>query len=137
MTDRNQFSVKTSKLLVVSLLSLACMSREGSPEAATVSAAQDKIQKILIEHVTPSRDFVGKMPTVLEWTAAAGVDSYTVSVENEVEVPVFEQNGITTTSIPWPNAIKIEPGTYFWRINGMKGDRSIADSGRAAFVVRE
>jgi hypothetical protein len=137
MTDRNQFAVKMSKLMVVSLLSLACMSREGSPEAAASVAEEAKIQKIQIEHVTPRRDFVGKLPTVLEWTAAAGVDSYTVSVENEIEIAVFDQDGITTTSIPWPREIRIEPGTYFWRIIGMKGDRSIADSGRAAFVVRE
>jgi hypothetical protein len=138
MTDRNPFAFKTSKLLVVSLLSLACMSREGSPDAASpAAAAEAKIQKIQIEHVTPRRDFVGKVPSVLEWTAAAGVDSYTVSVENEIEIPVFDQDGITTTSIPWPKEIKIEPGTYFWRIVGMKSHRSVADSGRAAFVVRE
>jgi hypothetical protein len=119
------------------VFSLACISREGSPEAASAVAEEAKIQKVQIEHVTPRRDFVGKLPTVLEWTAAAGVDSYSVTVENEIEIPVFEQDGITTTSTPWPKELKIDPGTYFWRIIGMKGDRSVADSGRAAFLVRE
>ena len=55
-----------------------------------------------IEHVTPRRDFVGPLPTKLEWTAVDGVDSYAISVENEIEIPVFDQDGIKTTSVPWP-----------------------------------
>jgi hypothetical protein len=117
--------------LVMSLMSLACMSREGAP------VAEAKIQKIQIEHLTPRPDFVGKLPTLLEWTAAAGVDSYSVTVENEIEIGVFDQDGITGTSIPWPKELKIDPGTYYWRIAGVKGGKIIADSGRAAFVVRE
>jgi len=121
--------------LLFIVFSLACISREGTPEAAPAQEA--KIQKIQIEHVTPRRDFVGQLPTVLEWTAAAGVDSYAVTVENEIEIGVFDQEGITGTSTPWPKELKIDPGTYYWRIIGLRGDRLIADSGRAAFVVRE
>jgi hypothetical protein len=117
------------------VFSLACMSREGTPHAAGTDEA--KIQKIQIEHVTPRPDFVGRLPTVLEWTAAAGADSYSVTVENEIEILMFEQDGITGTSTPWPKDLKIDAGTYYWRIAGVKGDRIIADSGRAAFVVRE
>jgi hypothetical protein len=95
------------------------------------------IQKIQIEHVTPRPDFVGPRPATLEWTAAAGVDSYAISVENDIELPVFDQDGIKSTSVPWPKEIRIEPGTYFWRIVGIKGDKIVADSGRAAFVVME
>ena len=123
-------------LLFVLVFSLACISREGAPEAAQ-STAEDKIQKIQIQHVTPRPDFVGKLPTLLEWTAAAGADSYAVMVENEIEIPVFEQDGIAATSTPWPAGLRIEPGTYYWRVAGLKGDRVIADSGRAAFVVHE
>jgi hypothetical protein len=121
-------------ILFIAFFGLACMSRDGVPEAAGEEA---KIQKILIEHVTPRRDFVGKLPTVLEWSAAAGVDSYAVRVENEIEIGVFDQEGITGTSTPWPKDLKIDAGTYYWRIVGLKGDRVVADSGRAAFVVRE
>lgn len=119
------------------LFSLACISREGSSEAASGEGEQAKIQKLSIEHVTPSRDYVGKLPSVLEWTPASGVDSYSVTVENEVEVPMLELDGLKTNSVLWPKELKLDPGTYFWRIIGMKGDRSIADSGRAAFLVRE
>lgn len=124
-------------LLVVLVFSLACISRDGAPEAATNAGQEDKIQKIQIQHVIPRPDFVGRLPTVLEWTAAKGVDSYAVLVENEIEIPVFEQDGITTTTTPWPNGLRIEPGTYYWRIAGLKGGRVVADSGRAAFVVQD
>jgi hypothetical protein len=118
------------------VFSLACIARDGAPEAAQATA-EDKIQKIQIRHVTPRPDFVGKLPTVLEWTAANGVDSYAVGVENEIEIAVFDQDGITGTSAPWPKDLRIEPGTYYWRIVGLKGGRVVADSGRAAFVVQD
>jgi hypothetical protein len=119
------------------VFSLACISRESTPEAASAAGQEAKIQKQQIEHVIPRRDFVGKTPTVLEWTTVPGVETYTVSVENEIEISVFEQEGIVTNSMPWPKGIKVDPGTYFWRIVGMKGEHIVADSGRAAFVVRE
>jgi hypothetical protein len=124
-------------LLVSLIFSLACISRDGAPQAASGSVQEDRIQKIQIQHVNPRPDFVGRLPTILEWTAAAGVDAYAVLVENEIEIPVFEQDGIKGTSTPWPQDLRIEPGTYYWRIAGMKGDRVVADSGRAAFVVRD
>ena len=120
-------------VLFAATLSLACMARDGAP----ASAEEAKIQTIEIEHVIPKRDAVGPSPTVLEWTAAAGVDSYAISVENDIELPVFDQDGIKSTTVPWPKEIRLEPGTYFWRIVGLKGGRVVADSGRAAFVVRE
>jgi hypothetical protein len=122
-------------VVVAALVSLACMSREGSSAAAPIGEA--KLQKIEIEHVIPRRDAVGPQPTRLEWTVANGIDSYAISVENEIEIQIFEQENIETTSVPWPKEIKLEPGTYFWRIVGLKGGRVIADSGRAAFVVLE
>ena len=118
------------------LLSLACVPRESTPQPpAPVQVAT--IQKIRIEHVTPRRDFVGPLPTKLDWTAVDGVDCYAVSVENEIEIPVFDQEGIEMTSVPWPKEVRIDAGTYYWRIVGIKGNRVIADSGRAAFVVME
>ena len=118
--------------LLFVLLSLACVPRDNA-RAGEVAL----IQKLAIEHVTPRRDFVGPTPTKLEWTAVEGADSYAVSVENEIEIPVFDQDGIKTTSVPWPKEARVEPGTYYWRIVGLKGGSIIADSGRAAFVVME
>lgn len=129
------FRSKSPFLLV--LLSLACMSQPAQREASAAPAEVALIQKDRIEHVIPRRDYVGPMPTRLEWTAAEGADSYAITVENEIEITMMEQSEITTTSVPWPKESKLDPGTYFWRIVGLKGGRVIADSGRAAFVVRE
>jgi hypothetical protein len=135
--SNSQTAIQRLKTVAVlaTLLSLACMSRENASAAAPVEEA--KIQKSEIEHVMPGRDAVGPHPSRFEWTAAAGVDTYAIAVENEIEIEMFEQTGITTTSVPWPKVLKLDPGTYFWRIVGLKGDRIIADSGRAAFVIRE
>jgi hypothetical protein len=116
------------------VLSLACVPRESAPEAG---AAEARIQTIQIEHVTPRPDFVGPTPARFEWTAARGADSYVITVDNEIEIPVFDQDGIKTTSVPWPKEVRVEPGTYYWRIVGYQGGRLVADSGRAAFVVVE
>ena len=124
-------------VILIAMVGLACLPRESVLDSSTPPAAEAKIQNLRIEHVTPRRDFVGPLPTKLEWTAVDGVDSYSIGVENEIEIPVFDQEGIKTTSVPWPTEVRIDPGTYFWRIVGMKGDKIIADSGRAAFVVME
>ena len=123
--------------IVFVLMSLACVARESAPEPPAATAEVAVIQKIQIEHVTPRRDHVGPTPTTLEWTAVEGVDSYAISVENEIELPIFDQDGIKTTSVPWPKEVRVDSGTYFWRIVGIKGNKVIADSGRAAFVVLE
>ena len=122
--------------ILFAVFSLACMSRDTAPNAAEPPVEVAAIQRIKIEHVVPRPNFVGKTPTLLQWTAAEGADSYTVSVENEIEIPVFDA-AIKTTSIPWPKEARVEPGTYYWRITGLKGGQLIADSGRAAFVVQE
>jgi hypothetical protein len=123
-----------SHVLVFTALGLAC-ARDVAPAAATNAPAA--IQKVEIQHVTPRQDFVGPVPARFEWTAVAGVDSYAITVEDEIEIPVFEQDGITTTSVPWPKEVRVIPGTYFWRIAGIRAGRVVADSGRAAFVVRD
>lgn len=114
--------------IVLALLGLACLAGDGAAAG---------IQKVEIEHVTPRRDSVGPVPARFEWTAVPGADSYAISVENEVDMQIFDQAGITTTSTPWPKEVRVDPGTYFWRVAGFKDGRMIADSGRAAFVVRE
>ena len=135
----SRFDLARLRILVVVGFSLACVPRDGTPAAAVTEAnvGEAKIQKLEIEHVTPRRDFVGPLPTRLEWTAVAGADSYAINVEDEIEIPVFDQEGITTTSVPWPKDVRPLPGTYFWRIVAIKDGRVIADSGRAAFVVKD
>jgi len=125
-------------VVLFAVFSLACISRDSTPAAAEEPVTEvATIQRIQIEHLVPKRDYVGKTPTLLQWTAAEGADSYAVSVENEIEIPVFDQEDIRATSVPWPKEARVEPGTYYWRIVGLKDGHLIADSGRAAFVVME
>ncbi len=119
-------------VLVFAVLCLACSPRESGdgppPEVAAITRQQ-------IDHVTPKRDFVGPAPTRLEWTAIEGVDTYNITVITEIDSVVFQHVGARGNAIEWPREITLEPGTYFWRVVGIKGERTIADSGRSAFVV--
>ena len=125
---------RSSAGVVVAMWCLACTPPSANePPAADVAA----IARQRIEHVRPKRDFVGAAPATLEWTAADGVDSYTVTVANEVDTLLLDYRRATGTSIAWPDEIRLEPGTYFWRVVGVKDGRNVADSGRAAFVVTD
>lgn len=126
------FRYSAGVLLV--LLSLACMSRDSHADAPAATGVA-AIERQGIDHLVPKRDSVGPAPTRLEWTAAEGVDSYHITVSTEIETLVFEHLGARGSSIDWPKEITLEPGTYFWRVVGIKGGRGVADSGRAAFVV--
>jgi hypothetical protein len=123
---------RSSAGVVLALWSLAC-----TPPRANETAAADvvPIARQRIDHVTPKRDFVGAAPAKLEWTAVDGVDSYSITVMNEVDALLLDYRRATGTSIDWPKEIRLEPGTYFWRVVGVQDSRSVADSGRAAFVV--
>lgn len=124
---------RCSAVLAV-LISLACVpGGNGEPPRAAVAA----ITRPQIDHVTPRRDFVGPAPTRLEWTSVDGADSYDVTVVTEIDSVVMQHAGARSTSLEWPSAIRLEPGTYFWRVVAMRGTDVAADSGRAAFVVRE
>ena len=121
-----------SPAIVLTLLFLGCSSQsaqEATPEVALI--ARDEI-----EHVVPKRDFVGPLPGRFEWTAATGVEEYAMSIENEVDVLLFEAR-TRGTSLDWPKGNTLDPGTYFWRVVGLSNGRRVADSGRAAFVVVE
>ncbi|HEX6216159.1 MAG TPA: hypothetical protein VFZ38_15100 [Vicinamibacterales bacterium] len=110
-------------------------SPHSAQEVPAPAAAVAPITRATIEHVTPKRDFVGAAPKRLEWTAVEGVDSYGITVVNEVDALLVEYRGLKGTSIDWPKEVRLEAGTYFWRIVGVNDGRSVADSGRAAFVV--
>jgi hypothetical protein len=125
---------RSSAGVMVAIWCLACSPpRANEPPVAEVA----ELARQRIEHVTPKRDFVGVAPARLEWTAVDGVDSYSVTVMNEVDALFLDYRRATGTSIDWPRDIRLEPGTYFWRVVGVKDGRSVADSGRAAFVVTD
>lgn len=117
---------RCSPAIALALLFLACSSQR----------AEDAIVRDEIEHVVPKRDFVGPLPARFEWTAARGVEEYAVTIENEVDVLLFEAR-TRDTVLHWPKGNTLDPGTYFWRVVGTADGRRVADSGRAAFVVVE
>ena len=126
--------MRTHGAVVLAMWCLGCTPPHANE---TMGAGVAGITRQRIEHVTPKRDFVGAAPLRLEWTAADGVDSYTVTVMNEVDALLLDYKGARVTSIDWPKEVRLEPGTYFWRVVGVRDGRPVADSGRAAFVVRE
>lgn len=121
-----------SSVFLLALACLACSPREHGegppPEVAAITKQQ-------IDHVTPKRDFVGPAPVRLEWTTVEGVDTYNITVVTEIDSVVFRHAGTRGNTLEWPKEITLEPGTYFWRIVGLQGERVVADSGRSAFVV--
>jgi hypothetical protein len=117
---------RSSAAAVLALLFLAC-----APQSAQETIVQDGI-----EHLVPKRDFVGPLPARFEWTAVKGVEEYTMTIENEVDVLLFEAR-TRDTFVDWPKGHTLDPGTYFWRVVGHADGRAVADSGRAAFVVFE
>jgi len=102
--------------------------------APSIAAANGQIQTI--NHLSPRPDSRGPQPKRLEWTAVDGADSYTVGIWNEVDVLIWRQNGISTTSVTRPDDVSLEPGTYFWSVSALRNGEELADSGLSAFVVR-
>ena len=127
---------RSSAAGLFALVVLAC-SPHSAQESGRPAADVAAITRDDIEHVIPRRDFVGPLPARFEWTAAKGVDQYAVTVENEVDLLLFQAR-TASTSLDWPKGNRLDPGTYFWRVVGFAADgRRVADSGRAAFVVVE
>ena len=121
--------------MILSVLCLACPSQGARESIAAAPVKASAILRDSIEHVSPKRDYVGPMPARFEWTAAKGVDEYQITIENEVDMLMMEAR-IRGTALDFPKDQKLDAGTYFWRVEGLAADgRSVADSGRAAFVV--
>ena len=103
-----------------------------APAAAAATAGE---QIVVIDHIAPRPDFVGKQPTQFSWTAAAGADHYAIGIMDEVDRVWWRDDDVKGTSVTVPDSIRLESGTYFWMVSGLKGGQMIADSGLAAFVV--
>jgi hypothetical protein len=94
-------------------------------------------QETVLDHVSPARDSVGPSPTRFAWTAVKGADNYAMGIWSEADVLVWRADGVKGTSVSVPAGLTFPPGTYFWTISALRGTEQIADSGIAAFVVRE
>jgi hypothetical protein len=119
------------------LTALACTSSTAREETATTAPETDaaRAQMQLIDHISPARDATGPRPKKFEWTAVKGADEYAIGVWNESDMMVWRQSGIDQPSVDVPDALELEPGTYFWSVVGLSDGRPIAESGLSAFVV--
>jgi hypothetical protein len=102
-----------------------------SPAASQGGSAPQRL-----DHVSPARDSIGSAPKTFTWTAVQGADSYSIGIWNEIDMMIWRQNGIPTTSVTRPDDVPLEPGTYFWSVSALRNGQELADSGLSAFVVR-
>jgi hypothetical protein len=116
---------------VVATLSLGACASNG------LKPVQDSTRAQVIDHLVPARDSMGRLPAQFSWTAVQGADEYSVGIWNEVDMLMWRLDHIPGTSTPRPEDLKLEPGTYLWSISALRGGQQIAESGLAAFVVRD
>ena len=144
---RNKTLIATFSAVVVAVVAAtACRGAQAQQEPSApiitiqkapetpVAAQAGGVQTI--DHVSPARDSIGKMPKVFQWTAAKDADEYSIGIWNEVDRLIWRRDHITATSTPFPEDVEMEAGTYFWTVSALKGGSQVADSGLAAFVVR-
>ena len=105
--------------------------------AATEAAEAAQAKPEDIDHLEPRRDSVGPRPVRFTWTPVKNVETYTLHVWNEVDMKVFEQSGLTATTLPWPEGLDLPFGTYFWAVIAQRDGKPIAESGLSAFVITE
>jgi hypothetical protein len=121
------------------LTAVSCLhpgAHQDAAPAAAVSPRASSAGSQRLDHVMPARDSVGSAPKTFSWTTVPGADSYSIGIWNEVDVLIWRQNGISTTSVTRPDDVSLEPGTYFWSVSALRNGEELADSGLSAFVVR-
>jgi hypothetical protein len=143
---RNKTHIATfSAVAVAFIAAAACTGAQAQQEPSapiitiqkapeTPVAAEQGVQTI--DHVSPARDSVGKMPKVFQWTAAKDAEEYSIGIWNDVDRLIWRRDHIAATSTPFPEEMEMEAGTYFWTVAALRGGSQVADSGLAAFVVR-
>lgn len=117
---------------------LACAAPTQARGDAAASAASDGEQTtelLVINTLAPRRDSVGPQPKHFEWVAVAGCDSYAIGVWNDVDMLMWRADELKAATVEPPSTWKLDAGTYFWAVTGLKNGRQIANSGRSAFVV--
>jgi hypothetical protein len=128
-------STAAAVLVTISLSCVQSASRH-EPAPSGASPQSDSRSSPNIDHLTPARDSIGSSPSRFVWTKIDGADSYSIGVWNEVDMLVWRQNNIATTSVTVPEDVRLEPGTYFWSVSALHEGQQVAESGLAAFVVR-
>jgi hypothetical protein len=117
-------------------LAAACTPSVGRTEGSPAQTAGREANAPNLELLTPPKDSVGAVPTRFSWTPVAGADSYAIGIWSEVDVLVWRADDVRAPDVVPPADLRLEPGTYFWSVTALRERQFLADSGRAAFVVR-
>jgi hypothetical protein len=128
------FSIRAAVLL--SLISFTACSTAGPPNTPP-AASGSETRTGLIDHLEPARDSTGRMPQRFRWTPVPGGARYEIAVWNEIDVLMWRAGDLREPTVARPADIVLEPGTYFWSVVAIRGDRLVAESGRSAFVVTD
>jgi hypothetical protein len=122
-------------MLLLSAVVACGAASSGAPGAGEADTAQAQPQNI--DHLEPPRDSVGPRPARFTWSAVKDAESYELHIWSEVDMKMFEQQGITATTVPWPDGLELPLGTYFWAVVAQRGGKPVAESGLSAFVITE
>ena len=133
---RTVWQSTAAAVLVTMSLSCAQSASRHEPAPSGASSRNDSRSSANIDHLTPARDSIGSSPSRFVWTKIDSANSYSIGVWNEVDVLVWRQNNIPTTSVTMPEDVRLDPGTYFWSVSALRDGQQVAESGLAAFVVR-
>jgi hypothetical protein len=123
-------------VIVLAALTVSCAPSVANGTRASAGVESQDDRSRTLNHVTPARDFVGSAPTRFVWTAYTSAETYSIGVWTDVDVLVWRQDNVQTTSVAKPDDVRFEPGTYFWSVSALREGRLVAESGLAAFVVR-
>ena len=127
---------RTAVTILVAL-ALGCTAQLGRREGAPAAAAPERGGRLSsIEHLTPPRDSIGAVPPRFAWTPFEGADAYAIGIWSEVDVLLWRADDVRGPSVAPPVDLRLEPGTYFWSVTALREKQAVAESGRAAFIVR-
>lgn len=144
-TPVRTFVVRWATAWGVMAFALACQAapehaeETQTPPAAVASASESEQlppNVVTISHLAPARDSIGGLPDRFEWTPVEGADFYVIGVWNDVDRLLWKQDDLHGPSIARPEQLDLDAGTYFWRVEAIRDNQIIGDSGWAAFIVR-
>jgi hypothetical protein len=118
------------------LISSACSTSNPQSAGPMPAGSARETRTELIDHLEPARDSTGRMPQRFRWTPVPGA-RYEIAVWNEIDVLMWRTGDLREPTVERPADIVLEPGTYFWSVVAIRGDRLVAESGRSAFVVMD
>src|SRR5215207_1456130 len=83
----------------------ACTAPRGARDGAAPPAPATR-RAPRLDHISPPRDFTGATPKFFEWTAVEGADRYAIGILNEIDLVVWRNDHVPTTSVDWPSELK-------------------------------